>query len=46
MLGLARAEYALGNYAESRRLYGELVTIWHAADAELPELAEARSRSK
>ena len=46
MLGLARAEYALGNHAESGRLYGELVSIWHTADADLPELAEARSRSK
>jgi tetratricopeptide (TPR) repeat protein len=46
MLGLARAEYALGNNAESGRLYRELVTIWHAADADLPELAEARSRIK
>jgi tetratricopeptide (TPR) repeat protein len=46
MLGLARAEYALGNNAESRKLYRELVTIWHAADAGLPELAEARSRVK
>ncbi len=46
MLGLARAEYALGNFAESRRLYGELMTIWHTADPDLPELAEARSRSK
>ena len=46
LLGLARAEYALGNYAESGRLYGELVTIWHAADTNFPELAEAKSRIK
>jgi tetratricopeptide (TPR) repeat protein len=46
MLGLARAEYALGNNAESSRLYRELVTIWHAADADLPDLAEARIRVK
>jgi len=46
MLGMARAEHALGNRAESARLYGELATIWHSADADLPELAEARSRIK
>ena len=46
MLGLARAEYALGNHAESEKLYRELVTIWHAADADFPELAEAKSRIK
>jgi tetratricopeptide (TPR) repeat protein len=46
MLGLARAEYALGNRAESARLYHQLVTIWHDADADLPELAEAKSRSR
>jgi hypothetical protein len=46
LLGLARAEYALGNHAESSRLYGELVTIWRAADTDFPELAEARSRIK
>jgi tetratricopeptide (TPR) repeat protein len=45
-LGLARAEYALGNRAESGRLYQQLATIWHAADADLPELAEARNRIK
>ncbi|HEY8833431.1 MAG TPA: hypothetical protein VIM21_13090 [Gemmatimonadaceae bacterium] len=46
MLGLARAEYALGNRAESGRLYQELVTIWHDADTDFPELAEARSRTR
>jgi len=46
MLGLARAEHALGNRAESSRLYRELVSIWHSADEDLPELAEAKSRSK
>ena len=46
LLGLARAEYALGNRAESSRLYRELVSIWHGADEGLPELAEARSRSR
>ena len=46
MLGLARAERALGNRAESGRLYRELITIWHSADEGLPELAEARSWSK
>ncbi|MDQ6690797.1 MAG: hypothetical protein M3Z18_09845 [Gemmatimonadota bacterium] len=46
MLGLARAEYALGNRVESARLYRELATIWHAADSEFPELTEAKNRSK
>lgn len=46
LIGLARAEYALGNRAESRKLYAELASIWHSADGDLPELAEARSRSR
>ncbi|MDQ6769969.1 MAG: hypothetical protein M3Z54_08280 [Gemmatimonadota bacterium] len=46
MLGLARAEYALGNRVESARLYWELATIWHGADVEFPELTEAKNRSK
>ena len=45
LLGLARAEYTLGNRAESSRLYQELISIWHSADADLPELAEARTRA-
>jgi hypothetical protein len=36
MSGLARAEYAPANRAESGRLYHQLVTIWHDADADLP----------
>ena len=44
LLGLARAERALGNRAESRRLYHELAIIWHSADAGVPELVEVRSR--
>ncbi|CAN5916040.1 hypothetical protein BH11GEM2_BH11GEM2_15470 [soil metagenome] len=46
LLGLARAEYLLGKHAASRKHYAELVGIWHAADADLPDLAEVRSRSR
>lgn len=46
LLGLARAEYALGNTPEAAWLYRELVSIWHNADEDLPELAEARNRSR
>lgn len=46
LLGLARAEYMLDKRAESRRHYAELVGIWHAADSDLPDLAEARTRSR
>jgi tetratricopeptide (TPR) repeat protein len=46
LLGLARAEWASGRKAESRKYYRELRSIWHAADANLPELAEVRNRSK
>ena len=45
LLGLARANYALGNRTESKRLYQELASIWHAADADMPALAEVKSRS-
>ena len=46
MIGLARSEWALGNRAAARKIYKELVGIWHSADTEFPELAEARARSK
>jgi tetratricopeptide (TPR) repeat protein len=46
MIGLARAEWALGDRAAARGLYKELVGIWHAADTEFPELVEARERGR
>jgi tetratricopeptide (TPR) repeat protein len=46
LLGLARSEWALGDRAGARKIYRELVGIWHAADAEFPELAEARGRAR
>lgn len=46
LLGLARSETALGNRAAARKIYKELVGIWHSADTEFPELAEARARAK
>lgn len=46
LLGLARAEWASGRRDESRKHYRELLSIWHAADADLPELAEVRTRSR
>jgi hypothetical protein len=46
LLGLARAEWTSGRRDESRKHYRELLSIWHSADADLPELAEVRSRSR
>jgi hypothetical protein len=46
LLGLARAEWASGRKAEGRRYYRELRSIWHAADADLPELIEVNNRSR
>ncbi|MDQ6717683.1 MAG: hypothetical protein M3Z17_04950 [Gemmatimonadota bacterium] len=46
LVGLARSEWALGNRAAARKIYKELVGIWHSADTEFPELAEARGRTK
>jgi tetratricopeptide (TPR) repeat protein len=46
LLGLARAEWVLGQRAESRKNYREMLSIWHAADSDLPELAEVRTRSR
>ena len=43
LLGLARANQALGNAEAARKAYEELAGIWASADAELPELAEARA---
>ena len=42
LLGRARAESAGGDTAAAAATYKELVTIWHGADADLPELAEAK----
>ena len=42
LLGRARAESASGDTAAATVTYKELVEIWHAADADLPELAEAK----
>lgn len=46
LLGLARSEKALGNVDASRKLYAEVLSIWHAADSDIPELAEVRAGSK
>jgi tetratricopeptide (TPR) repeat protein len=46
LLGLARAEKALGNRVESKKIYGQVLAIWHNADSTLPELAEVRSGSR
>nr|MBA3672968.1 hypothetical protein [Gemmatimonadaceae bacterium] len=43
LLGLARAEKALGNRAEAARRYGEVAANWHAADGDWPALAEVRA---
>jgi hypothetical protein len=45
LLGLARAEKALGNRAESRKIYQQIRDIWHNADSDLPDLAEVRAES-
>jgi tetratricopeptide (TPR) repeat protein len=43
LLGLARAEKALGNKSESRKRYAEVAKIWHNADKDIPELAEVHA---
>lgn len=43
LLGLARAQNAAGNMAGARSSYGKLIANWHAADADLPALSEARN---
>jgi tetratricopeptide (TPR) repeat protein len=45
LIGLARARQALGDAAGSAAAWRTLLESWHAADAELPELAEARRRA-
>ena len=42
LLGLARAARAAGDRVESVRAANEFLRIWHAADADRPELREAR----
>lgn len=42
VLGLARAEAALGNREAAERFYRELLAIWRDADADLPALQEAQ----
>jgi tetratricopeptide (TPR) repeat protein len=46
LLGLARAEKALGHRAVSRKYYREVLTIWHGADSDVPELSEVRAGSR
>jgi tetratricopeptide (TPR) repeat protein len=43
LLGLARAAGAAGDVALARRSADEFLQIWHLADADRPELAEARA---
>jgi tetratricopeptide (TPR) repeat protein len=43
LLGRARAAVKSGDAEGGARWYGQLLGNWHAADADLPELAEARS---
>jgi tetratricopeptide (TPR) repeat protein len=42
LLGRARAEAAAGDKAAARSTYARLLEIWQQADADLPELQEAR----
>ena len=42
LLGLARAAARAGDPQEAQDTYAELRGIWHGADDDLPELAEAR----
>jgi tetratricopeptide (TPR) repeat protein len=43
LLGLARAFQKAGRRAEAAKAAKEFLTVWHAADANRPELAEARA---
>ena len=43
LLGAARAAKAAGDAQEARAHYGVLVELWKDADADLPELAEAKA---
>ncbi|WP_157598893.1 tetratricopeptide repeat protein [Rhodanobacter sp. Root561] len=42
LLGRARAEAASGDTSAATATYKQLLDIWHTADADLPELAEAK----
>ncbi len=44
LLGLARAQAASHDEAAANASYRRLIAIWHAADAQLPGLLEARTR--
>ena len=46
LLGLARAAKAAGKPLDAARAAKEFLAIWHAADAERPELAEARALAR
>lgn len=46
LLGIARAEKALGHTAESRKYYRQVLKIWHNADPDVPELTEVRAASR
>jgi tetratricopeptide (TPR) repeat protein len=43
LLGLARAAQKAGRPAEAAKAAKEFLAVWHAADANRPELAEARA---
>lgn len=43
LLGLARAEKALGHSVQSRKYYRQILDIWHNADRDVPELVEVRA---
>jgi tetratricopeptide (TPR) repeat protein len=45
LLGLARAQSAAHDATGAAATYRQLLANWHAADADLPELAEARKHS-
>jgi len=42
LLGLARARVALGERDAAVKAYSQLLANWHGADADIPNLAEAR----
>jgi len=43
LLGLARAKRMAGDTAGAARAYKDLLANWHAADTDLPELAEVKA---
>jgi tetratricopeptide (TPR) repeat protein len=45
LLGLARARAASGDLAGAKEAYKQLLANWHHADADLPQIAEARGGS-